>query len=165
MQGMPRQDDLPLLDAHPPAPVPWWPPAPGWWMLAALLLAGACATVWWLRRRARLRRAAHAMFDAALDAHPDGAARVAAISELLRRAARRRDPEADRLQGEAWLQFLDADAPAQRFDGDVGQVLLDGGFRRNVPAHALRALETAAREQFVAWMLRRSARRSRQVRT
>lgn len=158
MQDAPVAADLPLADVHATATAPWWPPAPGWWLLAAALLAIVAAAIWWRGRRARRRRDAIALFDASLAAHRDAAARVAAMSELLRRAGRRRDPMADRLQGEAWLRFLDDEALPPRFDGEVGRTLLEGGFRREVPDEALRALESAARERFVAWMLRRPAR-------
>lgn len=56
------------------------------------------------------RREVAAIFDDALSAASTPPEQIAAMSELLRRAGRRRDPAADRLQGEAWLEFLD-DAP------------------------------------------------------
>jgi hypothetical protein len=91
------------------------------------------------------------------------------MSELLRRASRRRDAGADRLEGEAWLAFLDdvdrtgrgrggkskAEGGAAGFSRGPGRLLLDGGFRRDVPEHEVAALETLARARFLAWMLRR----------
>lgn len=156
--------ELVLRDIHrPPAP-PWWPPAPGWWLLAAavaavLIVLGA----WWLRRRRR-RRALEAMFDGAIAAAESPAAQVAAMSELLRRAARRRDRQADRLHGEAWLQFLDGavdgrpargrgrQPPALAFSAGPGRLLLDGGFRRDTDPQAVAELRTLARARFLQWM-------------
>src|SRR3546814_12347611 len=64
---------------------------------------------WWGLRARRRRAAIVRLFDERLDAANTPVERVAAMSELLRRAARRRDPAADRLQGDAWLAFLDGD--------------------------------------------------------
>src|SRR3546814_5021776 len=62
----------------------------------------------WLRARPRAAAIVR-LFDERLHAANTPVERVAAMSELLRRAARRRDPAADRLQGDAWLAFLDGD--------------------------------------------------------
>jgi hypothetical protein len=146
---------LALRDIHVPASAPWWPPAPGWWLLAALVLAiGAIACVWRLRRR-RHRAAAARLFDDGVATHDAPSARVAAISELLRRAARRLDPGADRLEGDAWLAFLDADTRATAFSQGPGRVLLDGAFRRTVDDDAVRALLPLARARYLALMTAR----------
>jgi Flp pilus assembly protein TadB len=153
---------LPLRDAHLPAAPAWWPPAPGWWLVAAVLAALLVAMALWRRRARRRRIAAEALFDATVDAAQGDSARVAAISELLRRAARRRDPLADRLQGADWLHFLD-EGPRARGAAtfaEVGGVLLDGGFRRDVDAAAVAALRPVARARFVA-LMRRVPRRWR----
>lgn len=151
---------LVLRDIHQPPPPPWWPPAPGWWLLAALVLALAAWGAWrgW-RRRAR-RRALAAWFDRALAEAGSPPAQVAAISELLRRAARRLDPRADRLQGEEWLAFLDASPPGRRarrapssaFRDGPGRLLLDGAYRRDVDPRAVAALRALARVRFLQWM-------------
>jgi hypothetical protein len=141
---------LVLRDVHiPPAP-PWWPPAPGWWLLgAALLVAGGAW--WWLdRRRKRRRQAAARLFDEGIAVAATPAGRLAVASELLRRAARRVHADADRLEGEAWLAFLDGTDHA--FTAGSGRHLLDGPFRRELdPAEAEHALE-AARRRFVGLM-------------
>jgi len=143
-------DTLVLRDVHvPPAPS-WWPPAPGWWLVAALVLAVVlCFAAWrWHLRRRRQR------WQRWFDAVPDGrtpAEQVAAASELLRRAARRVSPSADRLEGEAWLHFLDG-KHGRTFSEGPGRLLLDGGYRRDVDPAALAAALAAARERFLELM-------------
>ena len=150
---------LPLRDAHLPDAPAWWPPPPGWWLVAVVAIVVLVAIALWRRRARRRRHAAEVLFDTTVDAVPGeaalgDAARVAAISELLRRAARRRDPSADRLQGADWLHFLDEGGRARgsRTFAEVGGVLLDGGFRRAVDAGAVAALRPVARARFVALM-------------
>lgn len=151
---------LVLRDIHiTPAP-PWWPPAPGWWLLAAALLAVIAVVVVALQRRRRRRRAIAELFDRSVDAAGSPPAQVAAISELLRRAARRRDALADRLQGEDWLAFLDGEPGKRRkavsaataFSQGAGRLLLDGGYRREVDASDVQALRRLARARFLQWM-------------
>lgn len=74
------------------------------------------------------------------------------MSELLRRAARRHDPAADRLQGDAWLALLDRDQKQPRFGTPEGRLLLDGAFRPDVEAADVEALRRIARARFIAWM-------------
>lgn len=142
--------DLPLRDVHlPPSPA-WWPPAPGWWLLAAVVVLLVAAWLAWRAiRKARLRRW-QALFDqACVDAQ--GNARVAAISALLRRASRRVDTHADRLQGDEWLQFLDGKS-GHAFAQGAGRWLLDGAYRPDIDARALAELEALARIRFLQLM-------------
>ncbi|MFC3550844.1 DUF4381 family protein [Lysobacter cavernae] len=145
---------LALRDIHQPPAPSWWPPAPGWWLLAAVVLVVIAVLWFWRARRQRKRRAIAALFDQTLAAADTPAAQVAAMSELLRRAARRRDAQADRLHGDAWLAFLDHDdkpgSPA--FAQGAGRLLLDGGFRREVDAAQVEALRVLARARFLQWM-------------
>src|SRR3546814_7575074 len=109
--------------------------APGWWWLAAVVLALLVFAAWWWLRARRRRAAIVRLFDERLHAANTPVERVAAMSELLRRAARRRDPAADRLQGDAWLAFLDGDRAsdvARPVSEGPGRVLLEGGFRRAI---------------------------------
>ena len=140
-----------LRDIHEPPAPSWWPPAPGWWLLAAAVLAIAVAVVLWRRRRRRRRARIEAVFDGVLAAAASPAAEVAAMSELLRRAARRRDPAADRLQGAAWRAFLDEGGPPL-FAGEAGELLLDGGDRREVDAGQVALLRPLVRARFLQWM-------------
>ena len=146
---------LVLRDIHQPPAPPWWPPAPGWWIVAAMLLLVAGIVSWVAWRRHRRRSALERLFDDRMRAAPTPAAQVAAISELLRRAARRRDPRADTLQGDDWLRFLDRGGKRALFDGEDGHLLLDGGFRPEVDADAVAALLPRARARFLAWMAAR----------
>lgn len=151
--------ELVLRDIHVSAAPPWWPPAPGWWVVAGVLLL-LLASLWWWRARARRKRARIAeLFDRNVADAQSPAEQVAAMSELLRRAGRRRDPAADRLEGEAWLAFLDA-APTRRgrrtagapFGEGAGRLLLDGGYRREVDPNEVEALRRLARQRFLQWM-------------
>jgi hypothetical protein len=146
---------LVLRDIHQPPAPSWWPPAPGWWIVAAVLLLAAATVSWFAWRRRRRRRALERLFDDSVHAAPTPAAQVAAISELLRRAARRRDPRAGKLQGEDWLRFLDRGSKRALFDGDEARLLLDGGFRPEVDAVAVAALLPRARARFLEWMAAR----------
>lgn len=144
---------LVLRDIHQPSAPDWWPPAPGWWLLAALLLGLIVLAVWIARRASRRKRTIAILFDDAVANADSAPARVAAISELLRRAARRRDPAADRLQEDAWLRFLDgAETATTPFSAGAGRLLLDGGFRRDVDEAQLAALLPLARRRYLQLM-------------
>jgi len=151
---MPSQG-LPLRDLHQPPAPPWWPPAPGWWLLSALvLLSAAIAVGWWLHRRRRDREVMR-LFDGRMQAADSAVEQVAAMSELLRRAARERDPGADRLQGEAWLRFLDGDQSntvGEAFSQGPGRALLDGGFRRAISDADAATLLPLARRRYLELM-------------
>lgn len=144
--------DLVLRDIHGTAAPGWWPPAPGWWWLAAGLLLVLVGVTAWRWRIARRRRAWMRLFDTAVAAAGDTPGRIAAISALLRRAARRARPDADRLQGDAWLQFLDAGHGHAGFVEGPGALLRDGAFRKDVPDDEVEALRTLARARFLALM-------------
>lgn len=144
---------LPLRDVHLPPPPPWWPLAPGWWLLiAAVVLVLAGVWCWWWRRRQRQRRWL-AAFDAELQRAATPAQRLAALSALLRRAARSVDAQADRLQGDAWLQFLDGrNSKTRAFSQGPGRALLDGGFQRAPAVADLDAVQALARARFLGLM-------------
>ena len=145
-------DTLVLRDIHQPPAPPWWPPAPGWWFLAALLLALVAVPAWRAWKRARHRRTVAGLFDRALREAVTPTAQLAAMSELLRRAARRHAPHADTLVGDAWLHFLDDGLPMPAFRTELGRLLADGAYRRDVDAQAVAALRPLARARFLAWM-------------
>jgi len=80
---------LPLKDVHPGLAPAWWPPAPGWWWLTGAVALVAAAAWWWRRRRRQRRAAILRLFEYTVDAAGSPAQQVAAMSDLLRRAARR----------------------------------------------------------------------------
>ena len=146
---------LTLHDVHAGIAPGWWPPAPGWWMLAVITLVAVAVFAWWWLRRRRRHRVLLRLFDEAIDHATTPAQQVAAMSELLRRAARRRDPAADRLEGEAWLHFLDDGQPGKPFSDGAGTLLRDGGFRADVAEDDVVALHALARQRYLSWMQRR----------
>jgi len=149
--GRPVSAPLPLRDVHLPAAPDWWPPAPGWWLLAAAIAVALLLLAWLRGRRRRRRQRWLALFDTALAAADTPVARIAAASELLRRAARRSAPRAVHLQGEQWLRFLDGRQGHAFSEGD-GRLLLDGGYRRDMEAGQATRLCALARIRFLALM-------------
>lgn len=130
----------------------WWPPAPGWWLVLALVLAVAALCAWRVAHGRRRRAAILRLFDQALARAGTPAERVAAISELLRRAARRKDAGADRLEGDDWLRFLDDGMAHPVFVAGPGALLRDGAFRGDVRGDEAEALRVVARQRYLDWM-------------
>lgn len=141
---------LVLRDVHVPPSPSWWPLAPGWWLVLIAVSLAVAGIVAWRLVVGRRRRTWQRWFDATGEA-PSAADQVAAMSERLRRAARRLDPSADRLEGEAWLQFLDG-RQGHAFSQGPGRLLLDGGYRRDVPPDELAAATLVARARFLELM-------------
>lgn len=139
-----------LRDVQLPPPPSWWPLAPGWWLLTAGAVLALSVAIWLRRRAIRRRREVAALFDAALAQQATPPARIAIASEMLRRAARATRPDADRLEGEAWLRFLDA--RGHGFSNGPGRPLLDGAFRRTVDPAEADAVVAAARARFIELM-------------
>ncbi len=144
--------DLILRDIHQPPAPPLWPLAPGWWWVLAILLAIGVATFVWLRRRRQRRIAIERLFDDAMDAAPDAPSQVAAMSALLRRAARRQRADADVLDGDDWLAALDAGAKLPLFQSGIGRLMLDGGYRKDLDPADVDVLRGIARTRFLEWM-------------
>lgn len=144
---------LVLRDVHVPATPSLWPPAPGWWLLAGglLLVLGVAGWLHW--RRSKRLQGWQRLFDQALQAESQPG-QVAAMSELLRRAARRVDADADRLQGQDWLRFLDG-AEGTDFSQGAGTLLLEGGYRRELEPGSLDAVQVLARRRFLQLMAAR----------
>ena len=143
---------LRLHDVHAGSAPAWWPPAPGWWVALALVGIVLALLASWRIRRRRLDAVILRLFDLAVADAGSPSRQVAAMSELLRRAARRKDAGADTLDGEDWLRFLDAGLPQPVFSAGAGALLRDGGFRTDVAANEVDALRVVARARFLDWM-------------
>ena len=143
---------LRLHDVHAGSAPAWWPPAPGWWVALALVGIVLVLLAWRRIRRRRRDAAIQRLFDLAVADAGSPSRQVAAMSELLRRAARRKDAGADTLDGEDWLRFLDAGLPQPVFSAGAGALLRDGGFRTDVAANEVDALRVVARARFLDWM-------------
>lgn len=130
----------------------WWPPAPGWWLVLVVVVLVVGLLAWRSARQRKRQDAILRLFDEAVDRAGSPSQQVAAMSELLRRAARRRDASADTLEGEAWLRFLDKGLAQPVFAAGAGALLRDGGFRADVAAHEAEALRTIARQRYLDWM-------------
>ena len=144
--------EIVLRDVH-DVPVPsLWPLAPGWWAMLALLAAiGLALALWRWQKHRRLQRA-KALFDHALAQATTPAQRLQAMSDLLRRAARRQRADADTLTGEAWLSFLDAGLTDQPFTTGGGALIESGLYTPKLTAESVAELEVVARQRFVSWM-------------
>lgn len=101
-----------LRDIRLPDPVSFWPPAPGWWMLAGfvLLLLVIAAAMEWRRRQTLAYRVSRDWRAMARDTSrfPDTRALAAEGALLMRRilVSTPGAPEAARLTGQAWQDFL-----------------------------------------------------------
>ena len=119
-----------LADIQIPDPVSAWPPAPGWWILAALVLAVLIGVPLWLIKRHRkraYRREALAQLQLLQNRKDELSATemASALSGLLKQVAITlfgRQHTAS-LNGEAWLQFLDAKGNTSDFTQGPGRVL------------------------------------------
>jgi len=142
---------LPLRDIHLPPEPSWWPPAPGWWLLAVVVIALLAFATWRFLRAARARRRRAGLLAAfdVVAALQDPVARVAAVSELLRRAARLRDPDAATLTGDDWLRFLDGNDDRRVFSTGAGRPLADGPWRATLPANDADAIVALARPRYL----------------
>jgi hypothetical protein len=137
-----------LRDIQLPPEPGLWPPPPGIWVLA--LIALLCAAVFarhLLRVMARRRQRArwHAALQAIRATDLPAQERVAAASELLRRAVRVHTPAAASLEGSAWLNHLRG-LPGPALDEAALATLQSGPFRPALnddeAAAAVAAVET-----------------------
>ncbi len=147
---------LPLpKDVHLPAAPALWPLATGWWVLIGLLVLVIVVLALWWRQRTRRRARVLRIFDDAVAAAETPTEQIAAMSNVLRRAARRQRADADVLDGADWLAFLDEGMPQPVFTSGAGALLREGGFRRDVAAAEVEALRQVARDRYRRWMLGR----------
>jgi hypothetical protein len=129
-----------------------WPPAPGWWLLGVLFLLTAFGLVRWLvklLRERQTRRRLRRELEQALDQQQSPQARIAMMSELLRRWSKLQSPGAASLLGDAWLRTLDAGLPDAPFSDGVGRLLLQGPFMVQPPLQQLQELEALVRRRIL----------------
>lgn len=132
-----------LRDIHSPPPPGFWPLAPGWWLL--MLLAVLLPLVVWFvvrqvkarRERLRVRKLALAELEQMKAQWQDDIKPEAAVSEiatLIRRAAIAKfgSTVVARLSGDAWLAFLQQQAPDLDW-GEQAAWLLDQRFSAETP--------------------------------
>lgn len=143
-----------LADIHLPDAVNFWPPAPGWWVLAVLVVIALVLAYRQQLARLFLRRrmdyalreldAAYKAFQAETQRNEAGLRLLQTFNAVLKRVAlvHYNDPELPRLNGRAWLRFLDARINSADFTVGAGQVLADGIYRPvfNADVEALHAL-------------------------
>lgn len=146
--------NLPLRDVHEAVAPAWWPPAPGWWLVLGVCALALGVLAWRHWRRVQRRRGAARLFDASCAAAGSPAGRVEAISQLLRRAARRIDPAIATRDGDDWLRWLDQDLAQPVFVDGPGALLVDGAFRADVDEAAVESLRVIARARFLDLMER-----------
>jgi hypothetical protein len=118
----------------------------------SLLVAFAC---WRFARRHWRRRRWAVLFDDTVARADSPVAQVAAMSELLRRAARHIAPHAETLAGDDWLRFLDRGLPQPVFSAGAGALLRDGGYRRALSDAEVEALRAVSRARFLDWTSKR----------
>ena len=143
---------LVLRDVHEGIAPEWWPPAPGWWLVLTVVAVVAAFVAWRVVAKRRRRAAILRLFDDSIARAETPSEQIAAMSELLRRAARRKNATADTLEGEAWLRFLDEGMPQPVFSAGAGSLLRDGGFRADVTGQESDALRSIARQRYLLWM-------------
>lgn len=129
-----------LRDIHLPDPISIWPLAPGWYVLAIIIIVGLI----WLgikiyknHQRSLIKKLALTQLKTLYAAYQQQiqtpAQIAAAISILLRRVALayfRREQIAG-LQGQQWLEFLNASGNTQEFTATLGNVLLTAPYQKH----------------------------------
>lgn len=123
-----------LRDIHLPAAA-WWPVAPTWWGVLALVLVAVAATFLWfvIHHRQRALRAVLREIDqmqSVQQREPDASKLATQASELMRRVAKRIDPDAASADGAAWRSFLQRYARTPTVHAAL-QHLLDERYRQS----------------------------------
>ncbi|MDQ2993628.1 MAG: DUF4381 domain-containing protein [Pseudomonadota bacterium] len=142
-----------LPDIDLPAPIGIWPLAPGWYAVIALVVIFLIMIACYLIQRARRLRPRKLILQKLADLQQryaresDAVAFAAEISALLRKATLIAFPrrEVAGLQGQQWLDFLDATGKTTQFSQGVGRVLITAPYQQyaEYPVTELIALVTA----------------------
>ncbi len=120
-----------LRDVHLPPPVSMWPLAWGWYLLAGFIILCMLVSfyfLWkYLRRTAPRRYALKQLHQLRNQANS-----MAQLSILVKRVALAYYPthQVAGLQGEAWLEFLNATGDTQEFTGPVGRLLIVAPYKK-----------------------------------
>jgi hypothetical protein len=151
---MEAQDPLSeLADIHLPTAVNIWPPAIGWWILAAALaLVAAYYARVYFHYLIRLKRLSYAIeeletvYQNFSEKAPVEAKRNQAgldflndVNAILRRVTLLLFPNTQdiaKLNGQAWLAFLDKSDNSLEFSTGAGKALSEGVYQRNFEADA-----------------------------
>lgn len=139
---MPTQDPLAnLRDIHTPPAIDFWPPALGWWLLAALIIVISVVCTYLIRRyrqKTAFKRDATYLINQLSDQCHDDLSYIQQLNGVLKQTALAVNPRHDiaSLNGQAWLQFLDAHSQQkdQAFTQGAGQVLAHGPYQAIPPA-------------------------------
>ncbi len=139
--------ELALRDIHLPDSVLWWPLAPGWWMVIAMVVIIAlCIFVY---KKTYFNRKLNKNIKLELsqyfkDYNEDNNAQVFInkLSALLRRVSlyKFKQESVAKLNGIAWLEFLDSKLPQEQMKQDenlsfkigVGNILLNGPYQASI---------------------------------
>ncbi len=129
-----------LRDIYTPPPIDFWPPALGWWLLALLIIIMATVSTHLIRRyrkKTAFKRDAVYLINQMSDQCHDDLSYIQQLNSVLKQTALAVNPRHDiaSLNGQAWLQFLDAHSQQknQPFAQGVGQVLAYGPYQANLP--------------------------------
>ena len=102
-----------LRDVHLPLPLDWWTMAPGWYVLGFMILIGLLSLSYLVRLyliQSRPKRHALQLLAKYQKENANSQISCALISELLKRVALAYYPRSQvaKLQGQAWLDFLNS---------------------------------------------------------
>lgn len=136
-QMMQPQDPLAnLRDIHLPDAIGLWPLAPGWWfviIIASLLFIILFYAVRRYRQTTAFKRTASQQLDRLNNQCLEDNLYLKQLNQLLKQTALAVNPREDisRLNGKAWLNFLDRDLAEPEFSQGAGQALECGPYSPN----------------------------------
>lgn len=117
-----------LRDVHLPPPLDWWSVAPGWYLLGFMIVIALASLGYLLHRysiQGRPKRHALQLLAKYQRANANSQISCALISELLKRVALAYYPRSQvaKLQGQAWLDFLNSTGKGVDFNPVRTQLL------------------------------------------
>ena len=145
------QNDLILRDIHYTQSPSWWPPAPGWWIVVLLSILVVAVIAYVVRRKRKRYQQLVALFDSEIKAAKTPANKAAAVSELLKRAAHKKYPDAQLQNNTEWIELLKGKERNSELLG-YQDLLLEGQYQPAVDAARVEKLVPLARKRFIHWM-------------